>query len=70
MKGEEREVKPETMDGWSRAVPLKKKKKNTQMRSHKTPSHLFQSCQRGGGSEEGGGFLITHPAHSEEILVR
>lgn len=27
MKGEEREVKPETMDGWSRAVPLKKKKK-------------------------------------------
>lgn len=37
--------------GRSRAVHLKKKK-NTPMRLHETPSHLFQSC-RGEEEEEG-----------------
>lgn len=65
MKGGEREVKPEMMDGLSRAVRLKKKKYTDALAQDTvTPFSILS----GGGSEEEGGFLITHPAHQRRFL--
>lgn len=68
MKGEGWEVGGKAGDD-GRVEPSGKKFKKIHESTHMR--HLFSILSGGGrGSGDGGGFLITHLAHSEEIPIR